>query len=104
MTEKLTLRYCKDCGEDTIHISKKEYDEVENFSRVIHRCLTCGKVVTKIVDHNLHVINTSKDTLQTCYECGRIIQDKGYTVDDTMGMSGMMYHFCDRKCSKKYGF
>jgi len=96
--EKLTLKYCDECGTKTIHISKKTINEIENVSNIVHRCLICDNTTRKTINHNReYTIQTPKNT--PCYNCGNIIRGKGHTVNDTLGMSGDIYHVCDRRCA-----
>jgi len=52
MTEKLTLRFCKGCRTQTIHVSRKEFDEVEFISHIIHKCLMCRSKSEHFIKHD----------------------------------------------------
>ena len=51
MTEKLTLRFCEGCSTKTIHVSRKEFNEVEYVSHIIHKCLMCGSKNKYFIKH-----------------------------------------------------
>lgn len=99
--ERLSLRYCRYCGTKTIHKSTKIFNEIDYVSTVTHKCLLCDTIIRKTIKHDdfigVQFINTPKGT--PCNFCGKIIQGKGHIVNDTMGMSGGLYHVCSKKCA-----
>ena len=47
-------------------------------------------------------MNKKSDIMKYCSNCGDLIIGKGFTVNDEMGMSGGIYHFCDMNCADEF--